>query len=187
MRRTTPVPAPTGECRQTAGNMAEPHPLYDVVVLVHVLSAIFGFGSLAITGVFAGIARQRAGVGSEGDAVRRYFDGGINWASRSIYSVPVLGFVLLAMSHDVFRLDETWVVISLAVWMGAVALAQLVIWPGERAIAHAVAAQSAGGSARLGIPAARFSAVCTGVMAAAAGEVGLFALSLVIMVAKPGR
>lgn len=158
--------------------MPDPHPLYDTVVLVHVLGAIFGFGSLAMTGVFAAIARGRAGANSS--AVRRYFSGSTNWASRTIYSVPILGFALLAMSDNGFRLDEAWVVMSLAIWIGAVGLAQLVIWPGERAIAEA--AQAPATQAAPGL-----KEVCTRVMAAAAGEVALFVVSLVIMLAKPGR
>jgi hypothetical protein len=158
--------------------MPDPHPLYDTVVLVHVLSAILGFGSLAITGILAAIARGRAGANSS--AVQRYFSGATNWASRTIYSVPILGFVLLAMSDNAFRLDEAWVVISLAVWIGAVGLAQLVIWPGERFIAQAARAPATKAGPGL-------KAVCTRVMVAAAGEVALFVISLVIMLAKPGR
>lgn len=163
--------------------MSDPDPFYDVVVLVHIVGAIAGFGGLACTGVFAAIARHANP--SNAGTIRRYFNGGTNWVARTVYSVPILGLVLLEMSDGAFRLDEAWVVASLVMWVVAVVLAEAIIWPGERDIsakARTIGREHADAS----LP-DRTSDVCLRVMIAAAVDVLVFGASLVIMLVKPGR
>ncbi len=163
--------------------MSEPDPFYDVVVLVHILGAVVGFGGLACTGILAALARR--GTSSNAGSVRRYFNGRTNWVARTIYSVPILGLVLMDMSDGAFQLDEAWMVVSLALWVMAVVLAELVVWPGEQFIAVA-----AGGIASDEVEPSRpacMRQVCLRVTIAAAACVVIFGASLVIMLVKPGR
>src|SRR6516165_11006061 len=104
------------------------------LIVLHVLSAVVGFGAIALTGVYAGLARRRAD-----GAVRRYFRPGTNWAARAVYVVPVLGVVLVATSHGTDRYSQTWVWVSLLLWVLAATLAHAVVWPGERRIQQLVA------------------------------------------------
>jgi uncharacterized membrane protein len=164
--------------------MDQPDPFYDVLVVIHILGAVTGFGALLCTGVFAALARRAGGL--KAASTRRYFNGGGNWVARSIYSVPILGLVLLAMSDGTFRLDEVWVVVSLVLWGVAVLLAELVIWPGEQFIAIVAAGRGVADPAHTSLR-ARTNGVCLRVMVAAAADVVIFGASLVIMLAKPGR
>jgi uncharacterized membrane protein len=104
------------------------------LIVLHVVSAVVGFGAIALTGVYAGLARRRAD-----EAVRRYFRPGTNWAARAVYAVPVLGVVLVATSNGSDRYSQTWVWVSLLLWVLATTLAHAVVWPGERRIQQLVA------------------------------------------------
>jgi|SRR5579863_1346333 len=178
--------------------------LYTSLLLLHVLCAVVGFGTMALTGVQA--ARARRGPswpGSEG--VRRYFRPGVNWAGRVLYGVPVFGFSLIGASHGAFRAADSFVVIGLVLWLVATLMAEAVVWPGERRIQleltarwsdsgvggaadDADAADVAGvaGGARLPVGGAgALDRACRRVAASAAVLAVLFVAATVIMVGKP--
>lgn len=113
-------------------------PAFSVVLLLHIASAVVGFGAMVVTGVQA--ARVRRGPDTPGaGAVVRYFRPGVNWVARVIYLVPVLGLSLIALSRGAFGLGDLFVDVGLAVWLTSVLLAELVLWPGERRIQQALA------------------------------------------------
>jgi len=56
----------------------------------------------------------------------------VNWAGRSIYGIPVFGFLLLALSHGAYALHDGWVVGGLVIVVGAVLVAEYALWPAER-------------------------------------------------------
>lgn len=106
--------------------------LYGVVLALHALAALVGFGALGATGAYARAARN-APARAVPVSVRRYFAPGRNGAALVLFAVPLLGFVLLAMHHfrDAGR-PFPWV--GLGLWSAAALLAALVLWPAERAI-----------------------------------------------------
>lgn len=157
-------------------------PLYDLVVLLHVAGAAIGFGSIVLTGVFAELRRRRGC--DERESVRRYFATGTNWAPRCLYSVPLLGGALLAMSHARFSLGQAWLMASLVMWASAMGLAEAIVWPGERRIAEALAQEALAGSRHE--PAPEIDRVCRRVAAAATTTGVLCVVAVVLMVAKPG-
>jgi len=118
------------------GASARPVPtgvLYTSLLMLHVLCAVVGFGTMAVTGVQA--ARARRGPSASGsDGVRRYFRPGVNWAGRALYGVPVFGFSLIGASHGAFRAADGFVVIGLLLWLTAALVAEAVVWPAERRI-----------------------------------------------------
>jgi uncharacterized membrane protein len=148
------------------------------VVVLHVLSAVVGFGAIFLTGVYAGLARRRAS-----EAVRRYFRPGVNWAARSVYLVPVLGVVLVEISHGADRFAQLWVWVSLLLWVLAAALAQAVVWPGEARVQQLVAESSPPGSRARPVELDR---ACRRVERAALAIDLAFVATLVLMVTKPG-
>lgn len=106
--------------------------LYQVVLVVHILCAVVGFGSILVTGGYASAARRGSKVGQVSRAVRRYFRPGANLASRLIYAVPVLGLILVGMSGGGLRfLDQFWLVLGSGLWLLAAGLATGVVWPAE--------------------------------------------------------
>jgi hypothetical protein len=174
---------------------------YTSLLLLHVLCAVVGFGTMAVTGVQA--ARARRGPswpGSEG--VRRYFRPGVNWAGRVLYGVPVFGFSLIGASHGAFRAADSFVVIGLVLWLVATLMAEAVVWPGERRIQleitarwsdsgvggaadGAAAAGAAGVAGGAGADAGALDRDCRRVAASAAVLAVLFVAATVIMVGKP--
>ena len=154
-------------------------PGYSVLLVLHVAVAVVGFGTVAATGVQA--ARARRGPGQPGaDGLRRYFRPGVNWAGRTLYLVPVLGFGLLADSSGAFDLGDAWVVAGLAVWVVAAVLAEVLVWPGERRLQTLV-------TERWDDPGARqaLEEQCRRIAVTSAVLAGLFVAAVVVMVAKP--
>jgi uncharacterized membrane protein len=148
------------------------------VVVVHVLSAVVGFGAIFVTGVYAGLARRRSS-----ELVRRYFRPGPNWAARGVYLVPVLGVVLVETSHGADRFTQLWVWVSLLLWVLAAALAQAVAWPAEARIQQLVVESPPPGS---GARQVELDRVCRRVERSAVAIDLAFVATLVLMVAKPG-
>ena len=110
---------------------------YTLLLLGHVGCAVVGFGSVAISAVFA--AAVPAGpTGPRAEGVRRYFAPGLNWAGRLLYGVPVLGFALLAASRGAFDDGDAFVVAGLVLWAAAAVVAEAVVWPAERRIQQVV-------------------------------------------------
>ncbi|HVA02364.1 MAG TPA: DUF2269 family protein [Acidimicrobiales bacterium] len=153
--------------------------LYTILLMVHVLCAVIGFGTMVVTGVQAG--RARRGPSTPGaDAVRRYFRPGVNWAGRALYGVPVFGFALIAASDGAFRSGDGFVVVGLMVWLVAALLAELVVWPGERRI-QVELTRRWGEADRAGA----LDRDCRQVSGAAVVLGVLFVVATVIMIGKP--
>ena len=108
-------------------------PAFDVVLILHVGCVVVGLAT-TLAGA-ANAARLRTLLRTATplpDAVRRYFRPGVNWAGRSIYGIPIFGFVLLALSHGAYGLRDGWVLGGLAIFVGVVLVAEGVLWPAER-------------------------------------------------------
>jgi len=108
-------------------------PAFDVVLILHVGCVVVGLAT-TLAGA-ANAARLRTLLGTATplpDAVRRYFRPGVNWAGRSIYGIPIFGFVLLALSHGAYGLRDGWVLGGLTILVGLVLIAEGVLWPAER-------------------------------------------------------
>ncbi|HVX21269.1 MAG TPA: hypothetical protein VHB02_07970 [Acidimicrobiales bacterium] len=137
---------------------------FDAVLLLHVLCAVVGFGTVVASAVQAGRLRSvRSAPVPAG--LRSYFAPGVNWAGRTLYGVPVFGFVLLAMSDGFFHLADGWVLWGFVLWVAAIFVAEGVLWPAERRVQSALA----GGGAD---PAGPASGPGGGATTAAAPELG---------------
>jgi len=123
-----------------AGHQIPTGVLYSLLLLAHVGSAVVGFGTICATGLQAGRAR-RGPSGPKAGAVRRYFRPGPNFAARALYGVPVFGFALIAASGGAFDASDTFVVAGLLMWLVATAVAEVVVWPGERRIQAVVSGE----------------------------------------------
>ena len=152
--------------------------MYSTLLVLHVLCAVIGFGTLGITGVQA--RRARRGPSAPGAAgVRRYFRPGVNWSGRALYGVPVFGFCLVAASRGAFSADDGFVVVGLLLWAGAAVAAEAVVWPAERRIQGALASAWTDGPDRA------LERDCRLVVAGAAALAVVFVVATVLMVGKP--
>jgi uncharacterized membrane protein YgcG len=114
---------------------------------------LVALASLLATGIQAWRAR-RGPEAPSAPSVARYFRPGINWPGRSIYLVLVLGITLVAMSRGAYDFSDPFVQIGLILWIVAVSLAEMLVWPGERLlqviVSRADGSGAAGGSGGAG-------------------------------------
>ena len=146
--------------------------LYDVLVALHVVSAVVGFGAVALSGVYGATARH-AGGPDEGEEVARYFrsPGRAQWL---ILLVPFLGAAALGTRPEGADFAAVWVVTAAVLWLAAAVLLLFAVLPAERRI------RAAGGRAGPTADAGRRL-----MWAAAASDV-LFVAALVLMIGQPG-
>jgi hypothetical protein len=108
-------------------------PAFDIVLIAHVACVVVSLVTLVASAVTA--SRLRTVLGGGGalpEAQARYFRPGVNWAGRSLYGIPVFGFLLLALSHGAYSLRDGWVSSGLFIFVVMVLLAEGVLWPAER-------------------------------------------------------
>jgi hypothetical protein len=101
--------------------------LYRAVLVAHVLCAIVGFGAVMLNAIYGAESKKRPG--PEGIAV---FDANHRVSTIGeyfIYAVFVLGFTLVLLSDDVWEFSQTWVWLAMAVYIAALALSHLVMFP----------------------------------------------------------
>jgi uncharacterized membrane protein len=149
---------------------------YEVVVLAHVLAAVIGFGAIGVAGAYALVLGRR---GPPSESVVRYYRPGVNWAGRILFVVPILGFVLIGMSHgtDGYGLSDGWVMIGLALWALAALAAEMLLWPTERELQQLVAAGSWDDAAH--------RSLTRQVVWTSGALMVVFVAAMVVMVAKP--
>src|SRR4051794_8238413 len=119
---------------------------YKLFLVLHLLSVVIGFGGITITG-FVGAASQ----GYKGPAGQAIFDtseriGRI--VEFFIYAVPVFGIALLFISttggHHVFWFDQTWVTLSLVIYIFTLGFVHALHLPNLRRMGELMAEINAG-------------------------------------------
>ena len=151
-------------------------PLYDLLLVAHVLCAVIGFSALLATGAYARAVRASEDpFGSE--QLLRYFRPGHNLASFALYLVPLFGLgLILRAGHGIW--SKPFVGIGLGIWLVAVGLATSTLLPAERAISNAL-----GGDRTA---AEELDSLCRR-CEKAAGAIGLcFVGALFVMIIQPG-
>lgn len=111
------------------------HGLYDALVGAHVVAAVVGFGSVAVSGVYGATARSPSRAETL-EEVRRYFRGR-GWAEYLLLTVPFFGLAALSVRPGHHSYSYVWVIAGEAIWVAAVALLLFVVRPAERAVRHA--------------------------------------------------
>ena len=106
--------------------------IYDLLVAVHVASAVVGFGAVALSGAYGARAR-RAHTPGAGEEVDRYFRSK-GRAEYLILAVPFLGVAALSVRPGGNDYADVWVVAALLIWLAAAAALLLVVRPAERRI-----------------------------------------------------
>ncbi|MBO0730457.1 MAG: DUF2269 family protein [Acidimicrobiaceae bacterium] len=110
--------------------LAAAHPAYVVLLVLHVVSAIVGFGAVAISGVYGSGVRHADARPQARKEARRYFasPGAAEWA---ILAVPVFGLAALALRPGPSQATSAWVPAALAVWIVAAVVLVVVVRPAE--------------------------------------------------------
>jgi len=96
--------------------------IYGVVLFLHILAAIAGFGPTFVYPVYSAMAKKRPG--PEGLAINQVT---LDIAKRFeyfIYAVPILGILLVLLSDDVFEFSDVWISLSFLFYIVALYISQ---------------------------------------------------------------
>jgi hypothetical protein len=144
---------------------------FDALVALHVVSAVVGFGAVALSGVYGATAAHphRPGAAEE---TARYFRSPSR-AEWLVVAVPFLGAAALGVRPEGADFGAVWVLGGALAWLVAAALLLGVVRPAECQIRAAVADPGTAAEAGRRLK-----------WAAAASDV-LFVAALVLMVGQP--
>ncbi len=120
--------------------------IYRIVLLIHVVAAIVGFGALVANGMNNAKA-FRSPVDAAGTLLRAT-QPVARIASYAIYALLALGIVLIAISDDAFSFGAAWVSASFVVWFGMVGVFHGMIRPTVAGLIGRADALTSGGGAK---------------------------------------
>jgi hypothetical protein len=120
-------------------------PAFDIVLILHVACVVAGLATVATSGVIATrLARLLSESAPLPESVVRYFRPGVNWAGRTVYGIPLFGFLLLALSHGTYALRDGWVTAGLGIFVLMVLVTEGILWPAERRLQGSLLTLGAG-------------------------------------------
>lgn len=97
--------------------------LYQFVLVLHILAVIIGFGGVFIAGFYGMEAGKRRG--PEGQAISEATMKVTSLVpTMAIYSVPILGILLILLSDDAWQFSDMWVSLSFLLYIAALVVAQ---------------------------------------------------------------
>jgi hypothetical protein len=121
-------------------------PAFDIVLILHVGCVVVGLVTLVTSRATAGrLGTLLRASAAFPETVTRYFRPGPNWVGRTIYGIPVFGFLLLALSHGAYSWREGWIMGGLAILVAVVLVAEGVLWPAERRLQLSLVGLQGGG------------------------------------------
>lgn len=172
------------------------HGVYDILVGLHVVCAVVGFGAVAISGAYGAIGRRPGGsdggarTGSDGGArtgsteeVNRFFTSP-NRAEYLLVVAPLFGIAAMSVRPGGSEFGDLWAIFGFVVWVVASALLVGVVRPAEAEIRSGRGA--GGGSAGGGAAAGGWASPAVRLMWAGAACDLLFVAALMMMVIQPG-
>jgi Predicted integral membrane protein (DUF2269) len=155
-------------------------PAFDIVLILHVACVVAGLATVATSGVVAArLARLLSDSAPLPESVVRYFRPGVNWAGRSVYGIPLFGFLLLTLSHGAYSLRDGWVTAGLGIFVLMVLVTEGVLWPAERRLQGSLLTLSAATPAEDSVRDAR------AMSRSATVAIVLLLVGSVLMVAQP--
>jgi uncharacterized membrane protein len=103
---------------------------YKIVLLLHILCAIVGFGTVFLNGLYGAQAKRRPGPGGLAIQEANLFVSKI--AEYFIYAVFILGIGLVSMSDDAWKFSQTWVWLAMALYIVGIGVSHGVLFPNAK-------------------------------------------------------
>ncbi len=101
---------------------------YKIVLVLHILAVMVGFGGLFLNAAYGLQARARQG--REGMAIAEsLYNVSRKWTEWFIYAVPILGIALVMMSEDTIKFSDLWISASLGVYIVALGVLHALQFP----------------------------------------------------------
>jgi uncharacterized membrane protein len=162
--------------------------VYKLILVVHILSVVVGIGAVMLNGVYAAQAQKRiAEGGARAVSEANFFVSNI--AEKVIYTIPIWGILLVALSDKAWKFSQTWIWLALLLYVVAIGISHAVMIPGHKRINQLLAEMESGPAGGTGgAPPQAAEAQQVGQRLAAGG----MALNLIVvviialMVWKPG-
>lgn len=128
-----------------SGSAAPDGGAYQLVLVAHLIAVIVGFGGLILARTRIRRMAPKNDVGQSSDlaasdlAAADVAVGALEaterWVEWFVYAVPVLGILLVTLSEDRWHFSQTWLGLSFAAYLGAMAIHQGLLRPNARAMA----------------------------------------------------
>jgi len=115
------------------------HDAFVVLVVLHVVSALVGFGAIALSGVYGTTAGQLDKAGAVAEA-RRFFSTP-NRAALATLAVPFFAVAALLAGGHRSDFGDAWVGAALVVWLLVAGVFTAVVRPSERLLAQLLQAE----------------------------------------------
>ena len=106
--------------------------IYKLVLVLHILSAIIGFGAVILNGIYGQQARSRGG--SEGLAITQANFLVSRIAEFFIYAVFVFGVLLVVLSDKAWSFSDSWIWASIVLYAIGIGLSHGLLTPNVRRI-----------------------------------------------------
>src|SRR3954468_13418743 len=100
---------------------------YKFVFLLHIASIIAGIGTVCLNGIYGAKIAKKKGV--EGLAISDANFEVSTVAEYIIYTIPIWGLALVGMSDKVWKFSQSWVWLSLLLYLVAIGLSHGVLVP----------------------------------------------------------
>jgi uncharacterized membrane protein len=159
---------------------------YNVLLVLHILTAIIGLGSVMLNGIYAAQAQKRPGPGGRAVSEANFFVS--NVGEKFIYAIPIFGILLVLASHKAWTFGQTWIWLALVLYVIAIGISHAVLIPGHKRINALLAEMEQGPPPAGGPPAQTVELQAIGKKMAGAGTaLDIFVVVfLILMVWKPG-
>lgn len=104
---------------------------YKLFYLLHIVAVVVGIGGVVLNGVYAAQVKARTGMAALAVAEANSF---VTWkvAQWFIYAIPIFGFGLIGLSDDVWEFGQTWIWLSLLLYVVAIGLSHGLLHPAEK-------------------------------------------------------
>src|ERR1043165_9463067 len=94
--------------------------VYKFLFVLHILSAIVGFGAVMLNGLYGAEAEKRKGPGGLAIGEANYKVSHVG--EYFIYAVPVWGILLVLTSDKTWKFSQAWVGLAILIYAAAIAV-----------------------------------------------------------------
>jgi uncharacterized membrane protein len=160
--------------------------IYKTLLVLHILVAIVGLGAVMLNGLYAAQSQKRKGPGGRAVSEANYAVSNIG--EKFIYAIPIFGILLVLASDKAWKFSQTWIWLSLLLYIAAIGISHAILIPGHKRINALLAEMEQGPPPAGGAPPQVIELQAIGQKMAVAGvTLNVFVVVfLVLMVWKPG-
>ena len=116
---------------------------YKIVLIVHIIAVIVGFGGVMLNGIYGAEAKKRKGPG--GAAIGEANLAVTKIAEKVIVTVPVWGILLVILSDGVWEFSQAWVGAALVLFILTMGFATGVQLKNQKRMSALASEMAAGG------------------------------------------